>query len=207
MIGRLTGIIVEEQADGTVVLDVQGVGYEVLVPLGTVGRLRANHPQGPITLHIHTHVREDIFQLFGFASADDRSTFRVLLSVSSIGPKTAISILSALPASELASVIARKELARLVAINGIGKRTAERLLLELRDKLTATATEGRSALPYVPSAPTAPGTPRAVILSALTNLGYKMAEAERAVDALGDKIRTDAVPDLIRESLAFLRKS
>src|SRR5262249_20158852 len=131
----LTGEIAESDGDGTLVVDVSGVGYEVLAPLGTAGRLRAETPHGPVTLHVHTHVREDAFQLFGFATLADRAVFRTLLGVSNVGPKIALAVLSALSAAELSRVVARKELGRLTSISGVGKKTAERLLLELRDKL------------------------------------------------------------------------
>src|SRR5262249_8764442 len=134
MIGRLSGRVIEE-GDGTTVLDVNGVGYELVTPLGTIGRARPDG-EGRVTLFVHTHVREDQLSLFGFASEGDRLAFRTLIGVSSVGPKTAIAVLSALPAHELGLAIARKELGKLTSISGIGKKTAERLLLELKDKLT-----------------------------------------------------------------------
>ena len=206
MIGRLAGLAVEEAADGTLVVDVQGVGYEVLAPLGTLGRLRAAAPEGPLTFFVHTHVREDALVLFGFASAFDREVFRVLLGVSSIGPKTALGVLSACPAEELAQIVARKELARLVAIPGIGKKTAERLLLELRDKLPA-APAGASQSP-VARAGASRGTPgaRALLVSALTNMGYKPAEAERAAEAIGPALDELPLGESIREALRVLAK-
>lgn len=207
MIGRITGNVVEEQPDGTIVVDVHGVGYELLVPLGSVGRLRATAPDGPLTFHVHTHVREDIFQLFGFASAADRLAFRTLIGVSSVGPKSAIAILSSLPAPELAQALSQKQIARLVAVPGIGKKIAERLILELRDKISliASGQTGALVMPANPS-PAPAGTPRATLVAALTNLGYKPAEAERAIEFLGDRISVDPMPTLIRDALAFLRK-
>jgi Holliday junction DNA helicase RuvA len=133
MIGRLTGKVTEED-DGGIVVDVNGVGYEVIVPLGTIGRSKPD-AEGRITLFIHTHVREDALTLFGFASDGDRVAFRTLIGVSNVGPKTAVAVLSALPAHELGQAIARKELGKLTSISGVGKKTAERLLLELKDKL------------------------------------------------------------------------
>lgn len=220
MIGRLTGRIVEEAPDGTVVLDVGGVGYEVMVPLGALGRARALAPAGPsdkpapaagpsdkpapkdVTLFIHTHVREDAFLLYGFAAREDRAAFKALISISNIGPKIAMAILSALSAAELAVVIARKEVSRLTNIPGVGKKTAERLVLELKDKLIE-----------LPSGPAVPGpTPAAapsgakgdLLRGALTGMGYRPAEADRALAALAQKL--DAVPldDLVREALALL---
>ncbi len=134
MIGRLTGKVAASDGDSAVVVDVGGVGYEVSVPLGTVGRSRADDA-GRVTLFIHTHVREDQITLFGFASPEDRLTFRTLIGVSNVGPKTAIAVLGALPAGDLSRAIAAKDVARLQTIGGVGKKTAERLVLELRDKL------------------------------------------------------------------------
>lgn len=206
MIGRLTGRVVEEGDDGTVVLDVGGVGYEVTVPLGTVGRARglaAAAGTDAITLFVHTHVREDALLLYGFATREDRAAFRVLIGVSSIGPKIAVGILSALTAGDLAAVIARRETARLTAIPGVGKKTAERLVLELKDKLVA--------LPSVPPSPAAPapavtGSKQDLLHSALTRMGYRPAEAERAVAALGARIESAPLGDLVREALALLSR-
>lgn len=153
MIGRLTGRVVEESADGTVVLDVAGVGYELTVPLGTVGRAGVD-PAAPITLFVHTHVREDALLLYGFASREDRAAFRVLIGISNIGPKIATNILSALSAGELATAVARGETNRLTAIPGVGKKTAERIVLELKDKLIAPPTAKASGAPAAPPPPT-----------------------------------------------------
>ena len=134
MIGRLVGRVVTHEADGVSVLDVAGVGYEVMLPQGTLGRARADDT-GRITLWVHTHVREDALSLFGFADELERSAFRVLLGVSNVGPKIAVAVLGALPAAELAAAVARKDLAAFTSVSGVGKRIAERLLLELRDKI------------------------------------------------------------------------
>lgn len=205
MIGRLTGKVIEEP-DGTTVVDVHGVGYELVVPIGTVGRAKAD-PEGNVTFFVHTHVREDQFSLFGFASDGDRVAFRTLIGVSSVGPKTAIGVLSALPAHELAQAIARKDLGKLTAISGIGKKTAERLLLELKDKLPLL--EGHA--PRVDGAAPVPVTPRAssssdLLVRALVNMGYKPAEAERAIEHLGAKASELPLPDVLKEALAFLSK-
>ena len=124
MIGRLTGTVVSQadlgsSAGGTILVDVQGVGYEVLVPMGTVGRLSPS-PDGRITLHIHTHAREDALVLFGFATDRDRFAFRTLIGVSSVGPKTALAVLSVLPADDLARAIAMNSLGDLTQVPGIG---------------------------------------------------------------------------------------
>jgi Holliday junction DNA helicase RuvA len=203
MIARLTGMIVAEEGDGTLVIDVGGVGYEVLAPLGTVGRMRANAPTGPLTFHVHTHVREDAFTLFGFGTALDREVFRTLLSISNVGPKIALAVLSSLPSSELSRVVARKELARLTSIPGVGKKTAERLLLELRDKLPAPRA-GEADTPRA-AAPAKQGA-RDLLLGALTSMGYKPQEAERAAEQLGDKVDELPLADAIREALRVLAR-
>lgn len=202
MIGRLTGKVVAQEDGGVVVVDVGGVGYELAVPVGTPGRLTED-AEGRSTFFVHTHVREDVFALFGFATDADRSAFRLLIGVSNVGPKTAVAILSALPAQELGSVVARGELGRLTAISGIGKKTAERLLLELRDKLPS----GGAAAPPPRGAPARAASPEAaVVLSALTGMGYRPAEAERAIASLAKKARTAPVEELVREALAILAK-
>lgn len=193
------------------VVDVNGVGYELLAPLGTTGRLRGSSNKGPqdaLTFFVHTHVREDVLQLFGFASAFERTVFRELLGVSTVGPRTALSILSHVPANELGRVIARKELGRLTGIPNVGKKTAERLLLELRDKLPSNGSsvvEPRAPGKAASSAPAA-GDNRAVLISALTNSGYKPVDAERAAELLGDRVDVLPVPELIREALRVLVK-
>jgi len=206
MIGRLTGKVTQED-DGGIVVDVNGVGYEVIVPLGTIGRAPTD-AEGRVTLFIHTHVREDVFSLFGFASEGDRLAFRTLIGVSNVGPKTAVAVLSSLPAAELGQAIARKELGRLTAVPGIGKKTAERLLLELKDKLPLLEAAG----PRGAQVAAAVGAPKAtngdLLAGALINMGYRQAEAERAVDQLSrdGKLGELPLPDLLREALAVLSK-
>jgi Holliday junction DNA helicase RuvA len=208
MIGRLTGRVVAQEADGGVVLDVGGVGYELAVPLGTLGRA-APDDSGRVTLWVHTHVREDALSLFGFANEGERAAFRVLLGVSNVGPKIAVAVLGALPATELAAAIARKDLSALTSVSGVGKRIAERLLLELRDKLrvvpAAASGAARAAAPGAPQPPT--GVDER-LRSALTGMGFRPAEADRASAALGEPARRDSEPfeGLLREALALLAK-
>jgi Holliday junction DNA helicase RuvA len=214
MIGRLVGRVVAQDADGgasACVVDVAGVGYEVTIPQGTLGRAQPDD-SGRVTLWVHTHVREDTLSLFGFADEIERAAFRVLLGVSNVGPKIAVAVLGALPAAELASAVARKDLASLTAVSGVGKRIAERLLLELRDKLplaplpatSPTGTDGTHRL--------APAHGRADVderlRSALTGMGFKPAEADRAVGSLRDRERPEgeAFEALLREALALLAK-
>ncbi len=214
MIGRLTGYVIEED-DGSLSVDVGGVGYEVTAPLGTRGRAKLD-AEGRATLLIHTHVREDALQLFGFATEADRLAFRVLIGVSSVGPKTAVGILSALPAHELARAIARKELSTLTSVSGVGKKTAERLLLELKDKLPLAPGAplvrggepglGTSAAAPPAAGPLALATKSELLFGALTKMGYKAAEAERAVGALGARLDEAELPALLREALGLLAR-
>ena len=204
MIGRLTGKVIEED-DGATVLDVNGVGYELVIPIGTIRRAKAD-AEGHVTLFVHTHVREDALSLFGFASEGDRLAFRTLIGVSSVGPKIAIAVLSALPANELGQAIARKELGKLTSISGIGKKTAERLLLELKDKLSILQSAPQ-AIPGVATIEAPAPSSRGELLSrALVNMGYRAVEADRAVEQLGEKVDAMALPELLKEALAVLSK-
>jgi Holliday junction DNA helicase RuvA len=206
MIGRLTGKVTQED-DGNVVIDVNGVGYELVVPLGTVGRAPTDG-DGRSTLFVHTHVREDIFSLFGFASEGDRVAFRTLIGVSSVGPKTAIAVLSALPAPDLGQAIARKELGKLTSITGIGKKTAERLLLELKDKVAILEAAGPRGSAAANAAPVsaAPSSTGDLLSRALVNMGYRQGEADRAVEQLSAKLGETPLPELLKEALAVLSK-
>jgi Holliday junction DNA helicase RuvA len=201
MIGRLTGRVVHEEPDA-VVLDVQGVGYEITVPLGTLGRAPRTDA-GLVTLYVHTHVREDTLALFGFASDGDRLAFRTLIGVANVGPKTAIGVLSALPADELAIAVGRRDLAKLTAIPGVGKKTAERLVLELKDKL-----HGKVAGATIATAPSAksPSGQGEMLQDALVRMGYRPSEAERARAALADRVETQPLGQSLREALALLAK-
>jgi Holliday junction DNA helicase RuvA len=203
MIGRLTGTPLADD-DGALVVDVNGVGYELFVPLGTVGRAAIGH-DGRATFFVHTHVREDALTLFGFASEPERLAFRTLIGVSNVGPKTALAVLSALPAADLARAIAAKDVARLTGIPGIGKKTAERLVLELRDKLTVLPGDAAGATPRA-AAGAADGKNAELLASALTRMGYRQAEAERAIAALGDRVAAAPLADLVREALVLLAK-
>jgi len=216
MIGRLIGSV-SVDSDGTAIVDVHGVGYEVIVPLGTLGRAHTDDA-GRATLWIHTHVREDVLSLFGFATESDRLAFRTLLGVSSVGPKMAIGVLSALPAPELGRAIARKDIGKLTAISGIGKKTAERLLLELKDKVPnlESASDARSAASNASDTSRAVGasasadipgvTNRDLVLRALVNMGYRPSEAERAVEPMTDRLETTPLATLVKEALAALSK-
>jgi len=193
-------VIAEQGLDGSIVVDVGGVGYELFVPLGTVGRVQ--NGGGPVTFHVHTHVREDALILYGFASSEDRMAFRALIGVNGVGPKLAVAILGALRAEELALAVAREDKAAFKGIPGVGRKTVERLLLDLKDKLAfvGAAPSGPRSAPR-PAAP--PGAAEQVI-GALVQMGYKRAEAERAVESLEDDAASAPVEQLLRLALAAL---
>jgi Holliday junction DNA helicase RuvA len=199
MLGFLRGRVLSEEPGGVILL-VAGVGYELTIPVGTVGRSQRD-AGGDVELWVHTHAREDVLELFGFASELERRVFRLLVSVPNVGPKTAIGVLGALTISDLSLAIAGRDLARLGKVPGIGKKTAERLVVELADKLPSLVpveSPGKAA-PKAPSAGTAD-----LLLKALVNMGYRPAEAERAVSHLGKRVEGEAMGDLLRAALAFL---
>lgn len=207
MIGRLTGIVEADSADGTLLLDVHGVGYEVMTPLGTLGRARAQADGERISLHVHTHVREDALALYGFASVEDRTAFRTLITLPNIGPKLAMAVLSSLPADELALTVAREDRARLGTIPGVGKKTVERLLVELKGRLPVVAPKGAARDEPKGGEAVAPVPPKSEQLaSALSHLGYRPAQVERALDTLRPKLEAEPLPDLIRQALAMLSR-
>lgn len=197
MIGRLVGKVVAEEPTGALVLDVSGVGYEVMTPVGTRGRAALEGDR--VVIHVHTHVRQDTLDLFGFAKESDRRVFRLLIEVPNVGPKTALGVLSALPVEELSRSVEAGDVARLTKVPGIGKKTAERLVLELKEKLPklGLSAGGRAERPT-------PGEDARRLLTALTNMGYRAAEAERAVKSLGERVGRDPLADLLREALAHL---
>jgi Holliday junction DNA helicase RuvA len=175
VIAHLRGRILEKQPS-RIVVDVNGVGYDVAVPLSTFYGL--SDAGGEIALRIHTHVREDALLLFGFATKLEQELFERLISVSGIGPKVALAVLSGIEPAELIAAIHHADLARLTAIPGVGKKTSERIVLELKDRLPRvdhTPAPGGAAGP-------APAL-RDDVLSALVNLGYHRPLAEKAVDA------------------------
>jgi Holliday junction DNA helicase RuvA len=155
-----------------------------------------------VELWVHTHVREDALDLFGFASELERRVFRLLVSVPNVGPKTAIGVLGALPLAELSRAIAGRDLGRLGKVPGIGKKTAERLVVELVEKLPALVPPDGSSKSVAGKLP-AVGTAQ-LLLKALVNMGYRPAEAERAVEHLGKRVESDPLSDLLRAALAFL---
>ena len=195
MIGRITGRLAEKNPP-QILIDVNGVGYELEVPMSTFYGMPATGQT--VSLATHMAVREDGHFLYGFASEDERATFRQLLKVAGIGARTALAVLSGLSVADLAQAIALQESGRLVKIPGIGKKTAERLLLELRDKLP-------KALPGLAAQAAAqPGDDRGDIINALLALGYNEKEALGAVKQLPDGV---GVSDGIRQALKGLSKA
>jgi Holliday junction DNA helicase RuvA len=177
VIAHLRGRILEKRPT-RIVVDVAGVGYDVSVPLSTFYGLGESGDE--IALRIHTHVREDTLALFGFGTPLEQALFERLIGISGIGPKVALAVLSGIEPSELLRAIERADLSRLTAIPGIGKKTAERIVLELKDRLSAIALEPAAGAVLDVDRPSAL---RSDLLSALINLGYHRPLAEKAVDA------------------------
>ncbi|MBI5135994.1 MAG: Holliday junction branch migration protein RuvA [Nitrospirae bacterium] len=199
MIAHLAGEVIS-WGEHRLVVDVHGVGYEVLAPLSTTARLRQGEPA---RLHIHMLVREDAIHLYGFLTRAERDMFLLLIGVSQVGPKVALAALSTLPLADLAGAIQREDITLISKIPGVGKKTASRLALELKDKavaITGPASAGRMVAGAAP-----PTTAPADALSALVNLGYSKARAESAIQAV---VTADAtVEELIRKALVALSQS
>jgi holliday junction DNA helicase RuvA len=190
MIGRLTGVLVEKHPP-QVVVDVQGVAYELDVPMSTFYHLPATG--GRVTLHTHLVVREDAHLLYGFGSDSERQAFRQLLKITGIGARTALAVLSGMTVDELHQAVAGQDSARLIRVPGIGRKTAERLLLELRDKLQGAGGGGNAAAPAASHD----------ALTALLALGYSEKEASGALGKLAADMSTT---DAIRQALRLLSK-
>ena len=173
MIAHLRGRILEKYPN-RIVVEVNGVGYDVSVPLSTFYGL--SEAGGDIALRIHTHVREDALALYGFATLLEQDLFERLISVSGIGPKLALAVLSGIEPVELMRAVERSDVARLTAIPGVGKKTSERIVLELKDRLPRAPVAAIAGEPAVPAL-------RDDVLSALVNLGYHRPLAEKAVGA------------------------
>ncbi len=191
MIGRISGKLLERHPPH-IIVDVHGVGYEIDVPMSTFYQLPANGSD--VTLYTHLIVREDAHQLFGFASEQERHVFRQLLKISGVGARTALSVLSGMSVSDLYEAVSAQDSGRLIRVPGIGRKTAERLLLELKDKLdvlvvsaTATAAAGTTS----------------DILNALLALGYNDKEAQWAIRQLPGSV---GVTEGIRQALKLLSK-
>jgi Holliday junction DNA helicase RuvA len=198
MIGQLRGRLAEKRPN-QVLVDVGGVGYVVLVPLSTfaaLGELRTE-----VTLLIHTHVREDALSLYGFVSSREKHLFELLLSASGVGPSLALKILSGMSVDELVPAIRGSDLARLTKIPGVGRKTAERMVVELKDKLEAVVVEVER-----PSA-SSPAGVEADVVSALINLGYEARVAEKAVEEARKESGAANFEKLLRAALQVLSQS
>jgi Holliday junction DNA helicase RuvA len=199
MIAQLRGTLLEKHPS-RVVVDVSGVGYDVHVPLSTFYGL--GEPGTTIALRIHTHVREDVIALFGFSTGLEQDLFERLIAVSGIGPKLALAVLSGMEPVDLIAAIRRQDVARLTSIPGIGKKTAERISLELKDRLPQAAAAAGPA--------PATGRPedqlREDLVSALLNLGYQRAAADKAIDKVLKTSPEAGFEQALRDALRSMMK-
>jgi len=195
MIGQLRGMLAGKRPN-QVLVDVGGVGYLVQVPLSTFAALGELHTE--VTLLIHTHVREDALALYGFGSSREKHFFELLLSASGVGPSLALKILSGMIVEELVPAIRGGDLARLTRIPGVGRKTAERIVVELRDKLEAVSAEAERP------AAASPAGVEADVVSALVNLGYEARAAENAVGEAKREAGVTHFEKLLRASLQAL---
>lgn len=200
MIGRLSGVVLEKRPDRALV-DASGVGYELHVPLGTFAALPAVGERA--SLHVHTHVREDAILLFGFATAEERVLFERLITVSGIGPRLALVVLSGLPVPELVGAIAAQDVKRLSSIPGVGKKLAERLGVELKDKVSGIVP---ALAANAGGAATEAGGLVEDAVGALLNLGYRRPQAEAAVKAAGEASGTSDLSSLLSAALRLLSR-
>jgi len=196
MIAHLRGKLLTKHPK-QVVIDTGGVGYEVTISVPTFSELPANGSE--VALHIHTHVREDVIALYGFSRPAEKQLFEKLMTVSGIGAKLAITILSGMAADEMAAAIRGNDVARLTKIPGIGKKTAERMVLELRDKLSPAAGTSPAAQPTMSPL-------EEDVLSALVNLGYQRPAAEKALEGVVKNSKSGSFDSVFREVLGRLSK-
>ena len=199
MIALLRGTLIEK-APSRVVLDVAGVGYDVQVPLSTFYGL--GEPGTDAVLRIHTHVREDVIALYGFKTRLEQDLFERLISISGIGPKLALAVLSGIEPADLIRAIRVQDVARLTKIPGVGKKTAERIGLELKDRLPQTAEPAGTAQATAGSE----DHRRDDLLSALVNLGYQRPAAERAIDQVTKSMADAPFEQVLREALRSMMK-
>jgi Holliday junction DNA helicase RuvA len=198
MIAFLSGKLLDKHAN-SVIIDVGGVGYEVTIPLSTfydIGEIGAN-----IQLRIYTHVREDAIQLYGFSSLAERDLFLKLISVQGVGARSGITMLSGMNADEIVAAIRTDNLAKLTAIPGVGRKTAERMVIELRDKVGDISADAAPA-----SAKDGPESVYDDALSALLNLGYQKNAAEKAIKDARQEVADPTVQKLLRAALQRLAK-
>jgi Holliday junction DNA helicase RuvA len=196
MIGQLRGRLAEKRPN-QIIVDVGGVGYLVQVPFSTFAALGELHTE--VSLLIHTHVREDALVLYGFVSAREKHFFELLLSASGVGPSLAVKILSGMSVEELVPAIRGSDLGRLTKIPGVGRKTAERMVVELKDKLDAVSVE-----PVERPAPSSPAGVEADVVSALVNLGYDARVAEQAAEAARREAGAANFEKLLRAALVAL---
>ena len=196
MIAYLRGKLLTKQPN-QIIVETAGVGYDVTITVPSFAEL----PQvgTEVAVHIHTYVREDVLALYGFLRPEEKQLFEKLISVSGIGPKLAITILSGMPADEMVASIRRNDIVRLTKIPGIGKKTAERMVLELRDKLPPLGAEAVTQIPTLTAV-------EEDVLSALTNLGYQRALSEKAVAGIAKNGHTKTFEVMFREALSVLAK-
>jgi Holliday junction DNA helicase RuvA len=197
VIAYLSGRLIQKQVQ-RLVIDVGGVGYDVHVPLSTF--YAVGDPGSPVALRVHTHVREDAIQLFGFVSELEQTLFERLIAISGIGPKVALGVLSGIEPADLHRAIRQSDLARLTSIPGVGKKTAERIVIELRDRLPPSA-----AVDAAGASPSEDDL-RSDVLSALANLGYQRATAEKAIDKVLTRGADTAFEPVLREVLKELAR-
>jgi len=184
---------------GHVIVDVNGVGYRLFIPLSTYYSLPDN---GPVQLFVHTHVREDALLLYGFLTLDEKDLFAILIGISGVGPKLAVNILSHIPVADLKIAIVQGDIKRLSALPGIGKKTAERLVLELKDKFTVSP-ESLAATGTSSQAVGSRPDPLGDVVSALVNLGYKETQARKILESM--EIAPDAaMEDILKGALKVL---
>jgi len=195
MIGQLRGRLADKRPN-QILMDVGGVGYLVSVPLSTYAALGELHTE--VTLLIHSHIREDAFALYGFLSSREKHLFEMLLSASGVGPTLALKILSGMSTEELIPAIRGNDLGRLTKIPGVGRKTAERMVVELKDKLETMAISEQKP------APTSPAGVEADVVSALINLGYDGRAAENAVAEGKREVGTSNFETLLKASLLSL---
>jgi holliday junction DNA helicase RuvA len=196
MIAHLRGKLLAKHPNQAIV-ETGGVGYDVTISVPTFSDLPAIG--GEVTLHIHTHVREDLIALYGFLRPAEKRLFEKLITVSGIGPKLAITILSGMAADEMVNAIRGNDVARLTRIPGIGKKTAERMVLELRDKLAPEGVAESAVMPAMSPV-------EEDVLSALMNLGYQRAAAERALASVEKNGKSSSFEIMFRQTLAVLSK-
>ena len=194
MIAHLRGRLLRKTPQ-EVVVDAGGVGYRVAIPVSTFYRLGEEGTE--VSLRVHTHVREDTLALFGFLTGHEQELFERLIQVAGVGPKLAVNILSGIEAAELSAALRGSDVARLTRIPGVGKKTAERLVVELKDKMPAVTA------PEAEEAPAA-ATPKEDLLSALAHLGYSRGEAERGVDRALREDGAGRFEDLLRRALQIV---